>query len=141
MIKLHFTRRAGIRTIRFLIITLFFLQLSTLLFAQQRYSIASVSYRTDGPTRSSALDQFLNWDHLEIFDSIYDLDAYIQEKEKLLINRKLYKSVRISYNSGAADSPVVPVYITVTIEESWTILPLPIYMYDDNLGMMTGVDT
>ncbi len=33
----------------------------------------------------------------------------------------------------------MPVYITVTIEESWTILPLPIYMYDDNLGMMTGL--
>lgn len=105
----------------------------------QKYTIASVVYVTDGKTGENALTKTLDWDFTEIFDSTYELDAYIQYKKKLLINKKLFKSVNITYNTGIAEAPVLPVYITVHLEESWTILPLPIYMYDDNLGMMTGL--
>ncbi|MDC7234751.1 MAG: hypothetical protein PQJ58_16075 [Spirochaetales bacterium] len=105
----------------------------------QRFRIERVHYSTDGSTRENALEKSLSWDYERVFNNRYELEAYIQSKKNFLINKKIYKLVHISYEKTYEDSYFVSVQIQVKLEESWTILPLPIYKYDDNLGLVMGM--
>ena len=100
--------------------------------------IQSVSYDIQGRTSLNALDKELKWDFERFFSTPYDLDAYLQEKRQQLINKKIFKSVLTTYNVLSVEELIVHVDIKISIVDSWTLLPLPYYKYDDNLGLVLG---
>ncbi|MBF9015552.1 MULTISPECIES: hypothetical protein [unclassified Oceanispirochaeta] len=104
------------------------------------FRIEKVIYESDGNTSSNALEKVLIWDYEHVFKSTYELNAYIQKQKNILVNKKIYKSVLTSYKNIYEDNFLTTVEITVSLVESWTLLPLPIYKYDDNLGMIMGLN-
>lgn len=104
------------------------------------FRIESVVYESDGNTSRNALEKTLLWDYQRVFKSVYELEAYIQKQKNILVNKKIYKSVLFSYEERYKDSFLTTVEVHVSLKESWTLLPLPIYKYDDNLGMVLGLN-
>jgi len=104
-------------------------------------TIKEVIYRIDGNTREDALNQVLDWDVDRVFPGRRELDAYLHDQRQILIKRKIFNSVRsevtMTVNGNGREEAVV----TVILEDSWKIYPKPIYKYDSNLGMITGLGT
>jgi len=100
--------------------------------------IQNVEYAIKGRTSEKALNEELKWDFGLFFSSPYELDSYLQQKRQQLINKKVFKSVLTSYEINKVEELIVSVDVHVTIEDSWTLLPLPYYNYDDNLGFVLG---
>ncbi|MDA3956361.1 hypothetical protein [Oceanispirochaeta sp.] len=101
--------------------------------------IDHVVYNIDGNTRVNALVKDLNWEYGRVFSSVYQLDSYLQKQRQTLINKKVFQTVLTSYHIIKSEELIMDVEVTVTLEDSWTFLPIPVYTFDDNLGLVMGL--
>ena len=101
--------------------------------------ITEIVYNTDGNTSNNALDSVLEWDMDRVFSTSYELNDYLQQKRQLLINMKVYRSVRSEYTSIGKKDDSDLVRVTFNLKEAWTIIPIPYYKYDNNLGVVMGL--
>ena len=93
----------------------------------------------DGKIRPSALNSILRWRYHKTFDDRWELESYLREQKQILIDKKVFKSVTTSYTVISNDRGYSEVEIAVSMKEAWNIYPIPIYTYDSNLGMVTGL--
>ena len=105
-----------------------------------KYKIQSVNYQIDGIVRYTALNAFLDWDMQDIFNDRISLEVYLREQKQKLINKKVFKSVKIDYSILDDSSGYNALNVLVSLEEAWNIYPIPIYTYDTNYGMITGLN-
>ncbi len=101
--------------------------------------IAEVHYQSDGNTSAKALNRTLDWDYRRIFSTPYELNDYLQQKRQLLINKKVYRSVLTDYSIIGKEGNITLVNVSMKLKEAWTIIPIPYYKYDDNLGAVMGL--
>jgi hypothetical protein len=107
--------------------------------SNRSFRIAQVKYSIVGKTKISALEKDLSWDLDRVFSSVYQLDAYLQKQRQQLINKKVFKSVLTNYHVVNSEGSILDVEVIVDLEDSWTMIPLPIYTYDNNLGLIMGL--
>ncbi len=105
-----------------------------------KYKIQTVTNEIDGIVRQSSLNAFLDWDTQNIFNDKISLEEYLREQKQGLINKKIFKSVKIDYAVLDDSSGYNALQIFVSLEEAWNIYPIPIYTYDTNYGMITGLN-
>ena len=106
----------------------------------QKYKIQLITYQIEGLVRQNALNAVLDWDTQNIFNDKRSLEEYLRNQKQSLINRKIFKSVKIDYNTINDTDGYNALEVFVSIEEAWNIYPVPIYTYDTNYGMITGLN-
>ena len=101
--------------------------------------IADVVYNTDGKTSRNALEKTLEWDYARVFSTSYELNEYLQSQKQVLVNMKVFRSVLTEFRAVGKDGDLTLIRITVNLDEAWTIIPIPYYKYDNNLGFVMGL--
>ena len=101
--------------------------------------IAEVVYNSDGNTSTKALSKTLKWDFEKVFSTSYGLNDYLQTQRQILINKKVYRSVLTDYTVLDKEGDVNLIRVTMNLKEAWTIIPIPYYKYDNNLGAVMGL--
>ena len=108
--------------------------------SRERYKISGIVYYIDGKVRESSLNAVLDWDKTNIFHSRRDLESYIREKKKLLIDKRYFKSVIMDYEIIDTGLGYSSAEILVRLSTAWNLYPIPIYTYDSNYGTATGLN-
>ena len=102
---------------------------------QNIYVINSYNYHVDGITRDYALDHKTGLKTGEEITGLSNLEKFIQEKTQLLVNERLFESVRIEHVVGQAQSNgKFPVDLDIYIKDTWNIIAVPYPEYSSNTG-------
>lgn len=126
-------RKSGIVFLSLLILTTGFSQSS------EKYKIGRIIYFVDGNVRENALDSILDWEFHHIFNDKWEMESYLRNQKQILINKKVFKSVNSEYKIINSEHGYHELEIILKLEEAWNIYPIPIYKYDSNLGMISGL--
>ncbi len=101
----------------------------------QQFQITGVSYTNEGNTRESAIEELLNINQNQIFNSYEELQTYTENLKRILNNERNFSSseVILSYESENADN-ITPVSITIHTTDSKHLIIVPYPKYDSNIG-------
>ncbi len=99
------------------------------------FKIDSVKYEINGWTDPKALERYLDWDYERLFNTQADLDAYIEDKKRLLANNRIFQETSLTYSWIVEEDGGGFVVIAVQARDTWNILALPIPKYTDNEGL------
>ncbi len=124
---------------KWMILLISLLMISSLSAVSRKFKIQEVSYLIKGNVRESSLNSLLDWDSHNIFNNKQELDQYLISQRQILVNKKIFKSVFLDFEILENNRNYDSIKILVYLEEAWNIYPVPIYTYDSNLGMVTGL--
>ncbi|MDR2398734.1 MAG: hypothetical protein LBD74_08260 [Spirochaetaceae bacterium] len=97
--------------------------------------IETIRFDIQGRTQVLALLDAGNFQKGELLRGDEGLAAYIRDKTQLLMNQRVLDAVHIDYATGRADDQgLIPVYLLVSVTDTWNIIVLPRPQYDDNTG-------
>ncbi|OQY33778.1 MAG: hypothetical protein B6241_06920 [Spirochaetaceae bacterium 4572_59] len=121
--------------------TILFFLILTMGFSQstEKYKLGRVVYFVEGNVRESALNSVLNWKYHHIFHDKWEMESYLRDQKQILINKKIFKSVTSEYKIISSDRGYNELEIIFKLKEAWNIYPIPVYTYDSNFGMITGL--
>ena len=51
----------------------------------------------------------------------------------------MFRSVLTEYEAVGKDGDIHLIRVTMNLKEAWTIIPIPYYKYDNNLGVVMGL--
>ncbi|MHB9292204.1 hypothetical protein Holit_01299 [Hollandina sp. SP2] len=99
------------------------------------YIIETIRFDIKGRTRPLALLDAGKFQKGELLLGEANLASYIRNKTQLLLNQRVLEKVHIDYATGKADEQgLIPVYLLVSVTDTWNIIVLPQPKYDDNKG-------
>jgi outer membrane protein assembly factor BamA len=100
------------------------------------YVITDFEFDIKGRTRPDALMYNGEFNKGEKIQGNACLEKYIRDKTQLLINQRVLKdNVEISYAAGEQEPDgTYPVTLTIKVEDTWNIIPLPKPEYNSNTG-------
>jgi hypothetical protein len=121
-----------------ILITLFLVCIPPFVSAQEDltvYVIRSFDFNITGRTRPFAIIYKGDFKKDEELRGIANLEKYIQDKTQLLINERVLEESSITYTLGEAEADgKIPVYLLITIKDTWNIIAVPYPKYDSNTG-------
>jgi len=104
------------------------------------YVINSYNYHVDGITKDYALDYRTGFKIGEEITGVSNLERFLQEKTQLLVNERLFESVRIEHKVGKARvGGKFPVDLDIYIKDTWNIIAFPYPEYSSNTGFEFAV--
>jgi len=115
----------------------FFLFLSIPVFSQEDavYVINSFAYNIDGITRPFAINYKAEFTEGEEITGLSNLQRFLQEKTQILVNERVFESVRIDHTIGEANPDgKYPVDLVIHVKDTWNIIAIPYPRYSSNDG-------
>jgi hypothetical protein len=107
---------------------------------QNIYVINSYNYHVDGITKDYALDYRTRFKIGEEITGLSNLEKFLQEKTQLLVNERLFESVRIEHTVGQARANgKFSVDLDIFIKDTWNIIVFPYPEYSSNTGFEFAV--
>lgn len=104
------------------------------------YIISKIKFDITGKTLELVLRNELDIKpKAERFSSEEAMAERLQEGKQKLFNRRIFKSVDVSYELIDSDEQANYYEVTYIIEDAFSILPLPFAKYDSNYGIRGGV--
>jgi hypothetical protein len=104
------------------------------------FYISVIDFKVTGRSRPFALmyqGEFAEGEELEGEEK---LEKYIKDKIQLLLNQRILEQVEINYTLGDAEADGrVPVYLLVSVVDTWNIIAIPQPQYDSNTGFKLTV--
>jgi len=117
---------------------IFIILLFSLIFANifaEQYQIQEVEYDIIGRTKEHALNQKLNINKKQIFNTLEELETYIGYINQSLVNQRVLQETSIKYELGTLqENNIIPVKIIITAKDTWNIFPVPYPKYNSNNG-------
>ena len=104
-----------------------------------RWTITTVDIATEGSTRESVLRRVLGIEEGRAFESLEDLQTYLDDKREVLAGIRLFQSTSLDYRIGEESDNVFPVAVSVHTKDTWNIIALPYPRYDSNEGLRLSV--
>jgi hypothetical protein len=132
----------GKPSLRSLLLMIFIglVSLAGLAFAQEGpYTIRSVEFRKTGASLVAVLRDKADIDIGAGFDDTAALDAYLADRRQVLLNQRVLESVELSYSASPAAAGGVDVDVVVTTTDSWNIVGLPYFRFDQNVGLLLSL--
>jgi hypothetical protein len=103
----------------------------------QLYVIIDFEFDIKGRTLPFALIYTGNFKTGEIIKGKDNLDRYISEKNRILVNQRILKdNAEVLYSIGEQmEDGAYPVTITIKVEDSWNLIALPRLQYSNHSGL------
>ena len=99
------------------------------------YKISNIEYKLKGSTRKSSLEQRVPIDTSIIFNTLDDLEIYLENVEKEISNNRIFEEAKVSIISIEKDGNINNVFVEVYTKDTWNIIGLPYPSYDSNSGL------
>ena len=101
------------------------------------YDITSCELKFLGTTRQYSLEQNVNVDKNQIFETVEELDNYIDDYRQRLHNLRAFETINVSYYiSETQTENFIPVILQVHVTDSIHLLAVPYIKYDSNTGLI-----
>jgi hypothetical protein len=104
-----------------------------------RWTITTVDIVTEGSTRESVLRRMLDIQVGREFESLEDLQIYLDGKREYLEGIRLFQSASLDYKVVETDENVFSVSVFVYTKDTWNIIALPYPRYDSNSGLRLSI--
>ncbi len=98
--------------------------------------VESLSINTSGSTSPSAVSYFVEIEEGDEFANEETLNAALQEDVQRLINLQTFETVSSSVNP--TPGVLGGVDVTIDIQDSWNLFPVPVFKFDSNRGWKAG---
>ncbi|MDC7240451.1 MAG: ShlB/FhaC/HecB family hemolysin secretion/activation protein [Spirochaetales bacterium] len=85
-------------------------------------------------TRESALRRFLDLEAGQVFETSEHLDEAVGDQIQELNNTRYYDFVDVTFQELDAMEGMVPVVVTVTLTDGWTLVPIPYPIPNSQIG-------
>ncbi len=104
------------------------------------YKIVSVDYKISGLTHPQALKENVPVSTTKEFETIEELEAYIEILKQDLINTRCFESSSITYEAGEDfiilnSEEIIPVNLLITAKDSLHFLGVPYIKYSSSNGL------
>lgn len=115
---------------------------SSLLEAEQKWTITGEVFDISGRTREKALTDIIGISTGLSFQSKEDLEAFVRGRKQKIENLRAFKKSEITIDypdAPAKDTPLpIPVVLKVTISDGTPFFPIPYAFYNSNTGFQGG---
>ncbi len=113
-----------------------FLFLIVLQLSASTYRIDSYNISITGRTRESVIRRHIGYDEGTEFQSVQDLEYAIERKRQKLLDLRIFKDVKASWDAKAEENGTVPVTINIAIDGAFSFIVFPSVSYDSNYGFL-----
>lgn len=100
----------------------------------QNYQIKNVTYNIEGRTREKNIQRNFPIDKSIIFQNENDFLLYINKIKSDLSNSRIFEKIDIKYDYLNEENEIIPIALTIDLDESFSFLALPYFKYDSNSG-------
>ena len=102
---------------------------------EEIYVIRKIDFNIDGRTRPFALVINGEFTEGERIEGKENLERYIEKKTQLLMNQRILEEANVEYSLGMAEEDgAIPVYLLVSVKDTFNFIILPYPQYDSNSG-------
>lgn len=115
---------------------------TTILFAST-YEIKGYVFDIKGRTQESALRREIANDEGQILEDLESLEAIVEDKLQALLEKRMFRDVRLWWEQSDSDADPIPVTIHVELKSTISAYASPGGAYDSNHGLrflFSGVD-
>ncbi len=101
------------------------------------YFLSSVQWHIKGRTLPQVLSKKVDIVLGERWNSLEDVYKWVQEKEQLMLNERILDSanITITIGEGTADTPALPIELSIEVRDTWNIIALPKPKYSSADGL------
>jgi len=105
------------------------------------FELRDVEYHIDGRTREKVLNNYLDFQTGERFESRVALEKYIAEKLQLIRNQRTLAdgNIRTHYEPDPEDPNLIHIDLEVSVSDTWNFILLPYGKYDSNEGLLISL--
>jgi hypothetical protein len=104
------------------------------------YYIKEINFEVTGNTREFALLYVADLRKGEKITGKDNLEKYLGDKTRILNNQRVLEEARIDYITGEPDPDgLVPLYLLVSVKDTWNIIAVPWFQYDSNSGIEVSI--
>jgi hypothetical protein len=104
------------------------------------YYIKEINFAVTGNTREFALLYVADLRKGERINGKDNLEKYLSDKTRILNNQRVLEEARIDFNTGDPDPDgLVPVYLLVSVKDTWNMIAVPWFQYDSNSGIEASI--
>lgn len=116
------------------------LMFSMSLAAQEKtYVIQDITFHITGRTWERALEKRIDVRIGRTFASKAALEAYILDRQQVLINQRVLAEGSVTYNTSDLPDGRTAVHLIVATKDTWNVIVLPYFKYDSNSGLLLSL--
>ena len=101
----------------------------------ENYKIENVTYDLHGQTSEKSLAKKVPVNTTEIFNSEDELNKYLSDLQKQILNTRIFDSVSVEVTSIEDSTDYNKISILITTKDTWNFIALPYPSYDSNSGL------